>query len=349
VFQGVEHLIWEDPPEFQSEEEAHSALDALLNELGDPGTMPGDDPGNMPGAGADVAREDSSDAAKVPVAPAWNQSDNKLYGGHEGEGPSGITLEENHWPGAQVAQPQPRESETTKAVEEPASDTPSTIVPLVSAPVQNTMAKPPKIKDAGSSVGTQQPQTQIQTKTQTQTQTQTKTQTQTLAPEIEQHLDFGEETNRRWWVPVAMVLAAATLFTQVLWYQFDEWSMDPQTRPLYEVACGMLGCELPVMRDVASMVAKNLVVRSHPDVAGALVVNAVIVNEAEFAQPFPILELRFTALQGGLVAGRQFAPEEYLAGELLGERMVPRLVPVHVELEIEDPGEAAVNYYLTFR
>ena len=49
------------------------------------------------------------------------------------------------------------------------------------------------------------------------------------------------------------------------------------------------------------------------------------------------------------MAGRQFKPEEYLAGELLGVQMVASNVPVHVELAIEDPGEAAVNYYLNFR
>ena len=34
---------------------------------------------------------------------------------------------------------------------------------------------------------------------------------------------------------------------------------------------------------------------------------------------------------------------------LVGARMVASNVPVHVELAIEDPGEAAVNYYLNFR
>ena len=53
--------------------------------------------------------------------------------------------------------------------------------------------------------------------------------------------------------------------------------------------------------------------------------------------------------QGRVVAGRQFRPEEYLAGELSGAGVLERNVPVHVELAIADPGTEAVNYYLTFR
>ena len=41
--------------------------------------------------------------------------------------------------------------------------------------------------------------------------------------------------------------------TQVLWLQFDTWARDPQVRPLYAMVCGVVGCELPVMRDVESL------------------------------------------------------------------------------------------------
>ena len=174
---------------------------------------------------------------------------------------------------------------------------------------------------------------------------------QRLAQEVESagELQFGDAPKRRWWVPVAIVLALLALVAQVLWYQFDRWALDLRVRPLYAAICSALDCELPVLRDVDAMVAKNLVVRSHPEVAGALLVNAVIVNQAPFAQPFPNLELRFTTLNGTLVAGREFTPGEYLAGELLGAVELARNVPVHVELAIEDPGADAVNYYLSFR
>jgi hypothetical protein len=146
-----------------------------------------------------------------------------------------------------------------------------------------------------------------------------------------------------------MVGAIAALLGQVLWYQFETWARDPEIRPVYAIVCDVLGCELPTMRDIDRLLAQNLVVRSHPEVANALLVDAIIVNQATFVQPFPVLELRFTSLSGNLVAGRRFLPEEYLAGELDGASLMQIQTPIHVELAIEDPGDEAVNYFLTFR
>jgi hypothetical protein len=97
------------------------------------------------------------------------------------------------------------------------------------------------------------------------------------------------------------------------------------------------------------MSTRNLVVRSHPDLSGALIVDAIIVNQADFAQPYPVLELRFTSIDGNLVAGRRFQPAEYLSGELLGSTQMATLTPIRIELQIEDPGGEAVNYFLNFR
>ena len=97
------------------------------------------------------------------------------------------------------------------------------------------------------------------------------------------------------------------------------------------------------------MQTQKLLVRSHPELADALIVDAVIVNDAVFAQPFPVLELRFTTINGTLVARRGFKPEEYLAGELAGVTLMEPKTPVRLALEITDPGGDAVNYFLSFR
>jgi hypothetical protein len=89
-------------------------------------------------------------------------------------------------------------------------------------------------------------------------------------------------------------------------------------------------------------------VRSHPKASNALVVDAMVTNQAKFQQPFPMLELQFTDIEGKIVAGRRFAPSDYVAGELLGRKLMPAKQPIHISLEIIDPGSAAVNYQLRF-
>ena len=164
----------------------------------------------------------------------------------------------------------------------------------------------------------------------------------------EREISFAREP-RRWWVGMVAAVFLLALIGQVFYFQLPTWSLDPDIRPLYESACRWMGCELPELRDLRKMRTRNLVVRSHPDLSGALIVDAVIVNQARFDQSFPDLNLSFTAVDGQLVASRQFAPAEYLAGELAEARIMPADTPIQVSLEIQDPGRTAVNYTLSFR
>ncbi len=154
---------------------------------------------------------------------------------------------------------------------------------------------------------------------------------------------------RRWWLPVAVLAAVVLLGAQVLYFQFDAWAKNPSIRPVYEWLCPMLHCELPVMRAVDEIRSRNLVVRANPEVPGELTVDALIINQARFAQPFPEIELRFSSVDGRPIAARRFKPSDYLAGELKGATMFAPMTPVHIALEIEDPGPEAVSYFIQFR
>lgn len=160
---------------------------------------------------------------------------------------------------------------------------------------------------------------------------------------------FGDQRDPRPRVWIAIAAGTALLIAQILWYQFDDWSTQPGWRAVYAPLCAVFGCELPVQRDVEQLTTRNLAVRSHPDLPDVLRVDAVIVNRAEFSQPFPALELQFTTVRGNLVAARRFDPEEYLAGDAVGMALMPPRTPVQIELNIDDPGPDAVNYFLRFR
>ena len=154
--------------------------------------------------------------------------------------------------------------------------------------------------------------------------------------------------------PLAITLIIALLLllglpAQVLWFQFDAWVQDPQKRSLYSEICEVLECELPPLRDVRLIISKKSVIRIHPQRDDARIVDVLMVNNASFAQPFPLIELRATTLQGQLIAGRRFKPAEYLQGEVQPDDLMPARTPVHVSLEIQDPGERAMNFEVRFR
>jgi hypothetical protein len=139
-----------------------------------------------------------------------------------------------------------------------------------------------------------------------------------------------------------LVLFAA----QYLYFNFENLARG-ELRPWLAQTCAIFTCTLPTLSDPARIRTSSLIVRSHPTRKGALAVDAIITNQAPFPQPYPALQLQFTDLKGAPVAGRQFSPEEYLGGELTGSRLMPVQQPVHVALELVDPGPRAVNYLLT--
>jgi predicted Zn finger-like uncharacterized protein len=144
------------------------------------------------------------------------------------------------------------------------------------------------------------------------------------------------------------LLAATALAGQHIHYNFAELARQDQYRPWFEQLCPLIGCALPSKVEITQIKSSNLVVRSHPEFSGALVVDAILYNRAPFAQPFPLLEMRFADINGRLLASRRFKPSEYLAGELAGQAEMPPQTPIHVSLDILDPGTQAVNYSLSF-
>lgn len=153
---------------------------------------------------------------------------------------------------------------------------------------------------------------------------------------------------RMLWLILA-VIALGALIGQYLWYHFDELARQDQYRPYFQELCPQLGCKVPSRVDIKLLKSSNLVVRSHPEFQGALIVDAIIYNRASFSQPFPLLELRFADANGQLIASRRFKPGEYLSGELAGKDEMPPQTPIHIALDILDPGPKAVNYSLSFR
>ncbi|SFR46407.1 MJ0042 family finger-like domain-containing protein [Marinobacter gudaonensis] len=163
-------------------------------------------------------------------------------------------------------------------------------------------------------------------------------------------VDSGRGGSLRTVIWSLIVLAlVGVLVAQVTWFQFDRLSAIPELRPFYEKGCELAGCELKPLIDVDAIQSRKLVVRTNPDNRSQLVVDAVIINRADFEQPFPAIALTFSNLNGDVVAQSLFTPEEYLAGEGKELETMPPETPVRIAINIRDPGRDAVNYNILFR
>jgi len=157
---------------------------------------------------------------------------------------------------------------------------------------------------------------------------------------------YGSERTQRWlWMSGATIFGAILLI-QIATFRFDILSKNENYRPYYETACKLIGCQLPNLIDTNKIRATNLVVRSHPSQADSLIIDAILINNASFGQPYPALKLEFSDLNNQLLASRDLQPSEYLRGELSGATKMPGNQPIQLSLSIIDPGETAVNYQI---
>ena len=147
----------------------------------------------------------------------------------------------------------------------------------------------------------------------------------------------------------ACLLLAVVLMAQGAYFNFNSWARQDNLRPLYQIACQHLPCHLPSSYDLASIrTTASPQVSSHTRFKDALVVDVLFINGAQYPQAFPLLALTFSDKNEKVVAHRVFRAHEYLAGEAAGLTMMPVQTPIHIALEIADPGPSANNYQVHF-
>lgn len=154
-------------------------------------------------------------------------------------------------------------------------------------------------------------------------------------------LEFAANNIRHWYFrmfwPVMTLLVLLALILQLAYFRFDHYSRIQPYRNIYAIACPIVGCKLPTLIDKKQILTYNLSVIPHDEIEQALQVDVMMLNKAEFEQPFPDLLLSFSDMDGQVKASRRFTPKDYLGGELAGKKSMPSKQPIHVILEIKDP------------
>ncbi len=117
----------------------------------------------------------------------------------------------------------------------------------------------------------------------------------------------------------ALLLAAQAVFQ----YRTEIAAASPEARAYLERACRMLDCELRLPRHVALMRIESSEVEADARRANVLVLNAVVRNNAMFAQEFPSIVLTLTDESDQPVVRRVLAPAEYLADARSAARGIP--------------------------
>lgn len=146
----------------------------------------------------------------------------------------------------------------------------------------------------------------------------------------------------------AVALGALILAGQYIYFFSADLSRNENYRQTLIDSCNYLGCKIAPYSDLNKLAINTFIIQSHPTQPGAVIVDMLIENKAQFRQPYPRIKVRFDDLQGQLVAQRIFSPEEYISQQNPRRSPAPKNISsgrrAHISFSLVDPGLSAVNY-----
>jgi predicted Zn finger-like uncharacterized protein len=156
---------------------------------------------------------------------------------------------------------------------------------------------------------------------------------------------------RRWpWI-VAIVVLLLAVALQLVHVNRERLVEHELVGPFISTAYERIG--YPIVRpdpryDLHAFVLLHHELVLHPQDESALHLSGVLYNSADFAQPWPTLELRLEDRFGDVVAARRLEPDEYLRNAESRDALMPADARRAIEIVFIDPGEDAVGFAIEF-
>ena len=147
---------------------------------------------------------------------------------------------------------------------------------------------------------------------------------------------------------LAILALIAALALEYAWFNQPQLLQNPGLKPLTAGLCEFADCEHMQKRDPAQIEMMSRNIYSHPNRKNALMISTALVNQADFAQPHPDVQIDFSNVRGELVASRRFIPEEYLQLDSEQIGLLQTGEQIAFALEIRDPGRDAITYEFSF-
>jgi len=145
----------------------------------------------------------------------------------------------------------------------------------------------------------------------------------------------------------AAALLIMTLGLQYIYVIRDELAQSSSYRPWIETYCGIIGCHIPLRRELQSIELLQREIAQDPDADNVLQVRAMFVNQATFRQAYPVVQVTLSDTNNQIIAMRQLRPEEYLLDEPANQGMIPGR-QVTLELRFFKPEQAVSTYEFDF-
>ncbi|MFT6732340.1 MAG: putative Zn finger-like uncharacterized protein [Polaribacter sp.] len=121
----------------------------------------------------------------------------------------------------------------------------------------------------------------------------------------------------------------------------DTWA------PAMNTLCNALPCKLKPKRAVNEIKLLQRQVSPHQEKEKTLDIKVLLVNQAKFAQPYPVIKIAFSDKNGKEVALKRFKPSNYLRSGSKDQFMPPN-AEVHIQFHTKTPHPDALGFEFIF-
>jgi predicted Zn finger-like uncharacterized protein len=121
----------------------------------------------------------------------------------------------------------------------------------------------------------------------------------------------------------------------------------PETKPLLSSACDLMGCIVELPKDISQLLIDDSDLQEDAEHEDVIRLSTLLINNAPFAQAYPLLELTLTDKNDRPVLRRAFTAKEYMAEGTDLNAGIPAGEELQIKLALTS-GDIEVSGYRVF-
>jgi predicted Zn finger-like uncharacterized protein len=121
----------------------------------------------------------------------------------------------------------------------------------------------------------------------------------------------------------------------------------PQTKPWLSSACDLVGCTVELPKDISQLLIDDSDLQEDAEHEEVIRLSTLLINNAPFAQAYPLLELTLTDKNDRPVLRRAFTAKEYMAQGTDLDAGIPAGEELQIKLTLTS-GDIEVSGYRVF-
>jgi predicted Zn finger-like uncharacterized protein len=155
-----------------------------------------------------------------------------------------------------------------------------------------------------------------------------------------------EKQSRRKWLSIilAVILVIAALVQSTYYFRTQLSIMLPGLKPYLVQACAKFRCTVELPKNIKLLVIDDSSIQEDTEHADVIHLSSTLINNAEFPQAYPMLELTLTDANGAPSLRRTFKPSEYLPASTKITDGIPAGEELHINLALTTNGEKVSGY-----